>query len=187
MYNFPLRNPIPAEIMKSEGFIVATPNLSKKFPKKHIRKLSKSVESMSILLSIKPKYVNEILKETKTFEFRKTIFKQKGIMFALIYSSSPVKKIVAEFKIGKIYESSPKILWKKYQNRAGVTEKEFFKYFEGKEQGYAIEIKDLRKFSKQIDPKTINPEFRAPQSFSYIDLALYSKFTHIGKVNIENV
>ena len=33
---------------------------------------------MNVLLSIKPKYVDEILAGKKIFEFRKSIFKKKG-------------------------------------------------------------------------------------------------------------
>ena len=62
---------------------------------------------MDVLLSIKPKYVKSIIEGEKRYEFRKTIFKNREINRIYIYSSSPVKKIVASFVIGTILEDHP--------------------------------------------------------------------------------
>ena len=49
-----------------------------------------------VLLSIKPKYVREILDGTKQYEFRKQIFRDRSRETVFIYSSSPEKKIVVQ-------------------------------------------------------------------------------------------
>lgn len=49
---------------------------------------------MNVLLSIKPKYIEEIRKGNKKYEFRKTRFRQRHINEAYIYSTSPVKMIL---------------------------------------------------------------------------------------------
>ena len=46
---------------------------------------------MNVVLSIKPEYVAEIKAGRKSFEFRKTIFRQK-VKKVYIYASSPVRK-----------------------------------------------------------------------------------------------
>ncbi|MBB6496042.1 hypothetical protein [Methanococcus maripaludis] len=124
---------------------------------------------MTILLSIKPKYVKEILNGSKKYEFRKSIFKKydkNELVF--IYSSYPVKRIVGTFIVGDIIENCPKILWNEFKNVSGIKESEFFKYFKEKDKGYAIQINKLNEFENPVNPKDINPDFRAPQSFCYI-------------------
>ncbi len=125
---------------------------------------------MNVLLSIKPKYVEEIKKGNKKYEFRKKGFSKKSINEAYIYSTSPVKKIIGFFKIKNIIEDHPKNLWENYKDFSGISEDEFFKYFENREVGFAIEINKFKMFDDPIDPVHIIPNFVAPQSFRYIDV-----------------
>ena len=127
---------------------------------------------MNVLLSIKPRFVEEIKNGNKKYEFRKSLFSKKNlnkIEKVFIYSSSPVQKIVARFFINGILEDHPTILWEKCKNYSGIERVEFFKYFGEKKRGLAIEISDLKFFKKPIDPKSIFPGFVAPQSFCYVN------------------
>ncbi|MFX1365915.1 MAG: hypothetical protein ACFFCE_19355 [Promethearchaeota archaeon] len=137
---------------------------------------------MNVLLSVKPKYVDEIKRGKKKYEFRKTLGNKKyfeKINKIFIYSSSPVKKIVASFVFNIVIEDHPKILWEKCKDLSGIEESEFFKYFDKKEKGLAIKISDLKFFKEPIDPKSIFPEFYPPQSFRYIeDIETNMKITH---------
>lgn len=122
---------------------------------------------MDVLLSIKPKYVKSIFDGEKRYEFRKAIFKHRDINRVYIYSSSPVKKIVATFEVGNILEDHPNDLWENVKDYAGIDDQDFFAYFKGKSKAFAIEIKNLHKFDKPIDPKTTIFGFTAPQSYCY--------------------
>ncbi|MFX1257962.1 MAG: hypothetical protein ACFFAN_08890 [Promethearchaeota archaeon] len=127
---------------------------------------------MNILLSVKPKYVEEIKKGNKKYEFRKSLFSKKKfdeIEKIYIYSSSPVKKIVANFDISFVLEDHPEILWEKCKTFSGIEKTEFFRYFRDKEKGFAIKISKLKFFKEPIEPKSIFPDFVAPQSFCYIN------------------
>lgn len=126
---------------------------------------------MNVLLSIKPKYVEEILNGNKKYEFRKSIFKCKEeLEMIYIYSSSPVKKIVGAFAIENIIEDHPKVLWEKFSEFSGINdEKEFFDYFGSKNKGFAIKIGELEVFKSPTDPRILNPDFVPPQSFCYMD------------------
>jgi type I restriction enzyme S subunit len=123
---------------------------------------------MNVLLSIKPKFVEEIKKGNKKYEFRKTIFK-KDVDKVFIYCSSPVQKIIGYFSIADIIEGSPDEIWECCKEDSGIDETDFFIYFKNKDTGYAIEIKELELFDPPKDPKTMNPEFRPPQSYYYIN------------------
>jgi predicted transcriptional regulator len=126
---------------------------------------------MDVLLSIKPKYVEEIINGNKRYEFRKIVFKQKPDKI-VIYSSSPVKKIVGSFTPGEILVDTPKNIWKICRDYAGITEDDFFNYFAGKTEAYAIEIEDINLLDEPIDPREQQPGFTAPQSFCYTELSI---------------
>lgn len=127
---------------------------------------------MNVLLSIKPKYVEEIKNGNKRYEFRKSLCSAKNrdkLEKIFIYSSAPVQKIVARFFVEEILEDHPKILWDKCKDVSGIEHVDFFKYFKDRNSGLAIKISELKFFRKPIEPKKIIPNFSPPQSFCYID------------------
>lgn len=124
---------------------------------------------MNVLLSIKPKYVEQILNGNKKYEFRKAIFKNFNEVDTIyIYSSAPVKKIVASFKVDAVFESHPKNLWRKYNKHSGIDKECFFAYFENRSTGFAIKIGKLQHFKEHIEPKNVITNFVPPQSFCYV-------------------
>ena len=54
---------------------------------------------MKVLLSINPPYVDKIFNGEKKFEYRRAIFKDNSVDTIVIYSTSPIKKVVGEFKV----------------------------------------------------------------------------------------
>ncbi|WP_255337119.1 hypothetical protein [Methanosarcina sp. KYL-1] len=125
---------------------------------------------MNVLLSIKPTYVEEIINGSKKYEFRRVIFRAPHeIKKVFIYSSRPVKKIIGTFTIGKIIKGTPNELWNQCSDFGGIGKEGFFNYFKNKQQGFAISIENLEIFPKPIDPYTSITDFKAPQSFCYID------------------
>ncbi|NOZ76358.1 MAG: hypothetical protein GXO65_01475 [Euryarchaeota archaeon] len=130
---------------------------------------------MSVLLSIKPKYVKEIIAGNKKYEFRKSIWKRNDLEKVYIYSSTPMKKIVGFFSIGDIIEDNPENLWSEFKDFSGLAEDEFFNYFNSHETGYAIEIDQVDVFKKPIDPYQQVPNFRPPQSFCYFESEVLAK------------
>ena len=125
---------------------------------------------MNVLLSIKPKYVEEIMNGNKKYEFRKSIFRcREDVELVYIYSTSPVKKIVGVFTIETIIEDHPRKLWESFRDFSGIGEEEFFSYFGGNKKGFSIGIGDVEVFEDPIDPKISIPGFVPPQSFRYVE------------------
>lgn len=122
---------------------------------------------MKVLLSIKPDYANLIFTGSKKFEFRKTIFKRE-ITSVVVYSTMPVGKIIGEFKVARILNDDPNIVWNKTKNHAGVKEHFFQEYFFGRKTAYAIEIEDAKLYEEPIDPYEQIENFFPPQSFRYV-------------------
>lgn len=122
---------------------------------------------MEVILSIKPEYANKIFNGSKKFEFRRSIFKNKEVTKIIVYASSPVSKIIGEFEIEKILYEDLKSLWKLTKDFSGISEKYYYDYFIGKENGYALEVKKVKLYKEVLCIKEtfgINP----PQSFAYV-------------------
>lgn len=125
---------------------------------------------MSVLLSVKPKYVTEMIQGNKKYEFRRSIWRaNKKIRKVYIYSSSPIKKIIGIFTIKDIIEDNPSNLWIKFGEFSGIREDEFFSYFKSSKKAFAIEIDTIEVFKKPIDPFQEFSSFKPPQSFYYIN------------------
>lgn len=122
---------------------------------------------MEVILSIKPKYANEILNGTKKVEYRKQF--PAHIKKVYIYASHPVKRIVAEFKVSGLISDNPKNLWDLTERRGGISKDEYFKYFRGKVKAIAVEIGKLNIYEKPINPKEKYSNWNAPQSYRYVE------------------
>lgn len=121
---------------------------------------------MKVVLSIKPEFASKIFEGTKKFEFRKSIFKNSNVKTVIVYVSSPVQRVIGEFEIEKIINHDIDTLWRLTQDFSGITKQYFYKYFENKNEGFAIQIKKVRKFRQ---PKCLKADYNLhpPQSFSY--------------------
>lgn len=121
---------------------------------------------MKVVLSIKPEFANKIFDGTKRFEFRKAIFKNENIKSVLVYSSSPVQKVIGEFQIEQIIKHDLETLWDLTKEFSGITEEYFYDYFADREHGFAIQIKKKTRFKT---PKCLREDYNLtpPQSFAY--------------------
>ncbi len=124
---------------------------------------------MNVLLSIRPKYAEAIIKGRKSFEFRKSIFKYHPVEMVYLYATKPVSKVVGSFRVGNIICREPKVLWEELGRFSGVSSAEFFGYFKDNDIGFAIEIKDLEVFRRPVNPSLFIEGFTPPRSFKYID------------------
>jgi type I restriction enzyme S subunit len=138
---------------------------------------------MNVLLSVKPEYAEKIIKGKKKYEFRRSIFKRNDIEKIFIYSSSPIRKIIASFEIEKIVNDSPESIWKLCQKYGGISKKDFFVYFKNSESAYAIKICNVFIFQEPIDPYNIIEDFKPPQSFYYLPLDFFQN--HLAAIDNE--
>lgn len=121
-----------------------------------------------ILLSIRPFFVEKILNGSKTVEYRKRIPKDASIRQVLVYSSYPVRKVVAEFTVGGYLTGTPDKLWSKTCLIGGIDYVTFKKYFSDKSIGYAYQIKDVKLFPRERTLFEYGLDY-APQDFCYVE------------------
>lgn len=122
---------------------------------------------MKVVLSIKPEFAYKIFDGSKKFEFRKAIFKNNEVKTVVVYASSPVQKVIGEFEIGEIFNNDLETLWNLTKEHSGITEDFFYAYFSEKEKGFAIQVKNKKKYK---EPKCLRADFNLhpPQSFAYL-------------------
>lgn len=119
---------------------------------------------MDILLSIKPKYAEKILAGRKKYEYRR-VAPVHPVDRVFMYATLPVGKIVGYFHLGELVHENVTHLWENYcPCEDAMTQDDFFGYFEGAENGYAMEV---------CRPVTYRPAIeysihRTVQNFSYV-------------------
>ena len=129
----------------------------------------------TVLISIQPRYAEKILTGEKVLEFRR-VWGASAVDTLVIYSSSPVQRIVAIARIKEVHTGSPTFLWKLAKEKGGgVSRRQLYEYFRGKPKGFAIELDDVQLIARGIDPRAVFPEFRPPQSYYYLDQEDYGK------------
>ena len=119
-----------------------------------------------ILMSIKPEYVDKIFSGEKKYEYRKRKCKEK-IDTIIVYSSSPIQKVVGELKIKQVLYDKKSIIWNKTNRYSGITKIKYDKYYENCDNAVAYEIEKAILYDKPKDLKDFNIR-TAPQSYVYI-------------------
>lgn len=122
----------------------------------------------SILISIKPEYVEKILCGSKKYEYRKVIPKKENVNRLVIYSSFPVKKIVGEAEVLDLLKLPPKELWEITKSTSGITRKFFDSYYKGRKIACAFKLGKVTIYEKELNLSDVGIS-SAPQSFLYLE------------------
>ena len=121
----------------------------------------------TILLAIKPEFVERIFSGDKKFEFRRSIAR-RAVDKIVIYATRPVCAVVGAVDVCGVISGAPDYVWTKTCDFAGI-EREFFdSYFNGRNVSYAYKLGHVVRFEV---PRSLS-EFgvrTAPQSFIYVD------------------
>ena len=120
-----------------------------------------------ILIPINPVHVEKILLGTKKYEYRK-ILPKKNIDKMLIYSTSPIKKVVAEVEILDILIDKKDKIWELTKNNSGIDKKFYDEYYKNKEVAVAYKLGKVTKYNKEKELSEYNINYY-PQSFVYLD------------------
>src|SRR5690554_5522245 len=105
-----------------------------------------------ILLSIHPEFVNGIINGIKTYELRRKLPSRK-VDKIVIYSTSPVKKVLCEVDVEDIITDCVDKLWKIVGEYVGIDYDTYKKYFKELEYANAFKIGKIYKFE---EPKSLS-------------------------------
>jgi len=106
---------------------------------------------LTILLSIKPKYADEILNGVKEYELRKGVVFKSGCKI-ILYASTPLKAIVGQFTAGRVYTGKPDEIMNfvKTTRPRGVSEEDIL-YITGKKcRVSAIEVTNPMRYTRIV-------------------------------------
>ena len=119
-----------------------------------------------ILLSINPEHIEKIFEGKKEYEYRKIKCRRK-VDKIIIYATFPVMKVVGEADVKEVLVSSPKEIWDKTQNKAGINKDFFDEYYDNRVFAVAYQLINIVKYEypKELLDYGIKT---APQSFVYV-------------------
>lgn len=122
---------------------------------------------MKVMISIKPEFADKIFSGIKKYEFRKVLFKNNDIDAVIVYASSPVQKVIGEFKIKGIISDAPYSVWNQTKMYSGINKEYFDNYFIHRHIAHAIHIGDTKIYRIPKNLSAFGIKF-PPQSFIYI-------------------
>lgn len=122
----------------------------------------------TVLLSIKPEFAEKILDGTKTYEFRRTLFKDKDVKTVLIYASSPVQRVIGEFEVEAVLSLPKHDLWHKTHTGGAISRNYFDEYFNGSKICHAICIRNPKRYKHPMILEDASGLNVPPQSFAYV-------------------
>ncbi|MBO5662260.1 MAG: ASCH domain-containing protein [Alphaproteobacteria bacterium] len=122
---------------------------------------------VTILLAIKPEFVEKILNGQKKFEFSRRI-PSANVDKIIIYATAPVKKVVGVARVREIISMSPNDLWNVTHEFAGIGRDFFDSYFLGRDVGHDYVLENVQKY--KVPRELYDFGIRAaPQRFVYMD------------------
>ncbi|MCF6354803.1 MAG: hypothetical protein L3J26_06825 [Candidatus Polarisedimenticolaceae bacterium] len=124
-----------------------------------------------LFLSIKPRFVRQLLNGTKSTELRRIKPRVQNGDIVLIYETSPTMALVGYGIVDMVVTAAPSHLWKEVGSKSGVSKAEFNEYYCGATVGYAINFSSTFKLSQAVSLISIKEKidgFHPPQSYRYL-------------------
>lgn len=122
----------------------------------------------AVLISIHPEHVARILAGTKVFEYRKAVPTQ-DVSHLVLYSTSPIKKVVAVAKVVGCLVGSPSKIWTDTAYGSGITRKFYQGYFSGYGKAVAFELGNIFELSSPLELSVLTSCKASPRSFCYLN------------------
>jgi predicted transcriptional regulator len=142
----------------------------------------------AVLLSLLPKYAEQIASGLKRVEFRRA-WTPVHVAVLTLYATAPVSRVIGIARIGKVVEAPPTELWRYAKEYGGgLSRRELYAYMSGKKKGFALFLEHVVVLDPPVDPRRVTSTFRAPQSFRFLAPEEFRRFTQTppaGRVGAE--
>lgn len=119
-----------------------------------------------MLLSIKPRYVKQIVAGKKKYEFRK-FHCREDIDTIVIYATAPVKQVIGEVTLLKIIEGDIEYVWHETKGFGGILKRDYKEYYKEREIAIAYQLGKVTLYDKPKNLKDLGLSY-VPQSFAYL-------------------
>jgi predicted transcriptional regulator len=121
-----------------------------------------------VIFSLRRVFVDGLLSGRKCVELRRRIPSLDNGTRVWLYSKMPDGELLGVGILSEVDADNPRGLWKKYAQCSGLTEAQFFTYFEGVKKGAALTFETVTRLRRPIplsELKELEPNFHPPQFF----------------------
>lgn len=121
-----------------------------------------------ILISLEQRFAEKIFSGEKQVELRRRSMQVAPGTVVWIYVKLPVGSIIGRAEVESVRASTPAELWRTYGTVSGLSRQEFFSYFDGVAEGFAIVFAGVKKLKKSLTLQGIREfkkDFQPPQFF----------------------
>lgn len=140
-----------------------------------------------LVLSIHPQYTTKIIEGIKTVELRRRFpLTAAPGTFVYIYSTSPIRALVARAEIADVNKLPISQIWRKFSKPAGIKREDFDAYFSGLAEGFALHFANVQPLPRPLALSELRDRFgfQPPQSFHYaspmLKKALRDEFSSVS-------
>ena len=127
-----------------------------------------------MLLSIKPRHVDNILNGSKTVELRRVRPQIGNGQPVAVYATLPVAAVVATCRVRKIDVATPRAIKARHLDDAAVSTDEFDSYFAGSHQAVAIHLDTITVLENPVtlgEIRSRRSAYNPPQTWHFFDRA----------------
>lgn len=128
----------------------------------------KEVVAQNVLISIKPKYVQNILAGEKTIEIRRGRVSLEIGTVLWVYATLPVGRIELHARVADLYCGAPSTIWKKFGKYTSLTRAEYYAYIDGADKVTAIRLESVKEVKPAPELNVLRATkqgFQPPQSY----------------------
>ncbi|MEZ4782440.1 MAG: ASCH domain-containing protein [Candidatus Kapaibacterium sp.] len=129
------------------------------------------------MISLKPEYATMVFSGYKSVELRRVRPNMSNGDILFIYMTSPVMALIGTVDVQDVIELDLQSLWHEYGEYTGISEVEFYEYYEGKETGIAILLGRIHELDETVSLDRLREDFGAfqpPQCYYYFDDCAHS-------------
>jgi len=133
--------------------------------------LKLAAPSVLVIMSISAPYAEKILAGTKQIELRRNPVRFAPGTQVLIYHTQPVQAIVGSFTVAGIVSEAPDVLWRQYASSCGISESNYWAYFQGAQRAYGIVVSKSVRWKVPLYLQTLRaiwPLFNPPQRYCLV-------------------
>lgn len=126
----------------------------------------------NVLISLEGKYANQVMAGTKVIELRRRSMAISAGTTVWLYAKAPTSAVLGCARVSEVYLLAPTTLWRRFSKLTGLTRGEFFDYFEGASQGFAMRLAGFEPLPSALPLDTIRRRsegFHPPQFFARLD------------------
>lgn len=139
-------------------------------------------EACHALISLEERFAEAILDGVKRVEFRRRPMRVRVGTTIWMYAKVPVGEVVGSARVQALIRLTPTTLWGRYGEVSGLSKDEFFHYFSGIENGFALLLANPIRLASPFSLNTLRAlraGFHPPQFFQHLasDGAFVSAFT----------